>query len=352
METGQTQLPEHVLPYGKRRVVDGEEVFVVFQQAQVQFLDKAACGKDHAEVADLRPVRGVVDCVDAHLYEVLLGKLEVVGPLQAWQPVEAGPEVVVVVEAERRLLGTILGQALEVRDGLDAEVAAVFLARSYGVGVVARRGVEPPYAVLIKVFPGHRLVLLFRVWYRVGPREVDEPAGRRVLSVEVDLARLQRLAHGLVAPEDLPVYCRSVGGLEDLDGDVAERFLLGKTLLADGELGALLRPAQPELVTGDLRPAPARAFPAATRNQARRDDDQKEQGEDAPRVRSCLTVPPFPASRSRAVCCSPEAVPRRRRPVSGPGLPQTAFFLLVAWAGRLRFRAGPSRAGGCRKLRT
>src|SRR5918998_3701056 len=158
-------LLEHALSYGKRRVVHGEEILVVLEEPQVQLPNKPACRKHHAEVADLALVGGLVDRIDGHLYEVLLGEAEPVGPLQPRQPVEAGAEVVVVVEAQRRLLGPLLDQALQVRDGLDAEFPLGLLTCGDGVRIVTRRRVQPPDAVLLKVLTGHGLVLLLGVGY-------------------------------------------------------------------------------------------------------------------------------------------------------------------------------------------
>src|SRR5918997_5444827 len=224
---------------------------------QIEILYKAARRENHAEVADLAPVGGVVHRVDGHLDHVLLGELEPVGPLQTGQPVEPGQEVIVVVEAERRLLGTLLDQTLQVRDVLDPEVPARLLARGDGVGVVAGGRGEPLYAVLPEVLPGNGLVLLPRIGQGIRLGKVNQPARGRVLPVEVYLAGLERLTDLLVAAESRLVDDRGVGRLEDLDGDVPEDLLLGEALGPDGELGVPLRAAKPELIPGDPYLIPA-----------------------------------------------------------------------------------------------
>src|SRR5215207_5216000 len=199
--------------HGQRQVVDGEEVLVVLQELEVLLPDKAARREHHAEVADLGLVRRPVDGVEGYLDQVFLRELEAVGPPHARQPVEAGAKIVVVVEAQHRLLGALLGEAPEVRDRLDAEIPAGLFARGDGIGVVPRGGFEPLDAVLFQVLPGHGLVLLPGVPNKPGLPQEDQPARGRVLPVEVYLFVDQRLAHLLVAAKTGPVYDRGVGGL-------------------------------------------------------------------------------------------------------------------------------------------
>jgi hypothetical protein len=133
-----------------------------------------------------------------------------------------------------------------------------------------RGGLQPPDPILRQVFLGNCFVLLLAVRNGLLVPEVDYPAGPRVLPVRVDLAGFQRLA-GRVSPGQAgPVGYRCTGGLEGLNGNLAEDQLLGELLGADGDLqtgqGHLFPASPPPTLPAPPPAPPPPPQPAATKD--------------------------------------------------------------------------------------